>query len=153
MESFEKFMTPETPCSGVVNGRDLDLVEAFDGAMKMNLTQIFEVLSPLVYIRRGELIVQFGTPTDLVGRVAELSSVLTLLDQETRRRGDTRVRSKQLPRVAGTGSARGQVESEPCAVHRFDSQASVKPGARCLHDGGSARACQQTNGINQAYVL
>ena len=78
----------------------------------MNLAQVVDVLPPLVYVRRGELVVQFATPADLVGRVAELSSVLTLLDHEANRAGDGRGRTKQLPRVPGNGGARGQLDSE-----------------------------------------
>ena len=78
----------------------------------MNLLQVVEVLPPLVYVRRGELVIQFATPADLVGRVAELSSLLTLLDQDSGRTGDARGRTKQLPRVPGTGSVRGQQETE-----------------------------------------
>lgn len=79
----------------------------------MNLTQIVEALPPLVYVRRGELVVQFATPSDLVGRVAELSSVLNQLDQESSRTGETRGRTKPLSRSPGTGGTRGQLDPEP----------------------------------------
>jgi hypothetical protein len=82
----------------------------------MNLLQVVEVLPPLVYLRRGELVVQFAGPADLVGRVAELSSVLTLLDQESSRTGDARGRAKQLPRVPGSVGGRGQLEPESGTV-------------------------------------
>lgn len=78
----------------------------------MNLLQVVEVLPPLVYVRRGELVIQFATPTDLVGRVAELSSLLTLVDQESGRTGDGRGRTKQLPLIPATGGVRGQEEPE-----------------------------------------
>ena len=82
----------------------------------MTLSQVLEVLPPLVYLRRGELVVQFAAPADLVGRVAELSSVLTLLDQESGRTGDQRGRNKQLPRISGNGGARGQGDLDPGAL-------------------------------------
>ncbi len=78
----------------------------------MNLSQVVDVLPPLVYVRRGELVVQFATPADLVGRVAELSSVLSQLDQESNRTGDARGRTKQLPRVPGSAGVRSQLEPE-----------------------------------------
>ena len=78
----------------------------------MNLTQIVEALPPLVYARRGELVVQFASPADLVGRVAELSAVLTQLDQESSRAGDTRGRTRPLSRASGNGGTRGQLEPE-----------------------------------------
>jgi hypothetical protein len=37
----------------------------------MNLSQIIEALPPQVHIRRGELVIHFSTPADLIGRVAE----------------------------------------------------------------------------------
>jgi hypothetical protein len=93
----------------------------------MNLTQIVEALPPLVYARRGELVIQFATPADLIGRVAELSSALGQLDQESSRTGDTRGRSRSLARTSGNGSTRGQLESEaadgPVAENRADSSA------------------------------
>ena len=79
----------------------------------MNLAQVVEVLPPLVYVRRGELVVQFATPADLVGRIAELSLLLTQLDQESSRTGDTRGRSSRpLARSSGNGGTRGQLEPE-----------------------------------------
>jgi hypothetical protein len=78
----------------------------------MNLSQVIEVLPPLVYIRRGELVVQFATTADLIGRVAELSSVLTQLDQESSRTADPRGRNRPLARTAGNGGTRGQLEPE-----------------------------------------
>jgi len=78
----------------------------------MNLSQVVEVLPPLVYARRGELVIQFATPADLVGRVAELSAVLTQLDQESSRTADPRGRNKPLARTSGNVGARGQLELE-----------------------------------------
>ena len=78
----------------------------------MNLSQVVDALPPLVYVRRGELVIQFATLADLVGRVAELSSVLSQMDQESNRTGDARGRTKQLPRVPGSASIRVQLEPE-----------------------------------------
>jgi hypothetical protein len=78
----------------------------------MNLTQVIDALPPLVYARRGELVVQFATPADLVGRVVELSSVLTQLDQESSRTADPRNRNRPLARTAGNGGTRGQLGPE-----------------------------------------
>jgi hypothetical protein len=89
----------------------------------MNLSQVVDALPPLVYVRRGELVVQFATPADLVGRVAELSSVLALLDQESSRAADPRGRNKQLPRTSGNGGARGQLEVESSAGAVGDGRA------------------------------
>jgi hypothetical protein len=38
----------------------------------MNLTQIIEALPLQVYVRRGELVIHFSTPADLISRVARL---------------------------------------------------------------------------------
>ena len=78
----------------------------------MNLTQIIEALPPLVYMRRGELVVQFATPADLTARVAELSSVLSQLDQESGRSGDTRARGRQVSRTPDNTGTRRQLELE-----------------------------------------
>ncbi len=63
-------------------------------------------------MRRGELVIQFATPTDLTVRVAELSSVLSQLDQESGRPGDTRARSRQVPRTPDNGGTRRSLEPE-----------------------------------------
>ena len=34
----------------------------------MNLSQIIEALPLQVYVRRGELVIHFSTPSDLIGR-------------------------------------------------------------------------------------
>jgi len=46
----------------------------------MNLTQIIEALPLQVYVRRGELVIHFSSPADLVNRLAETSSALAELD-------------------------------------------------------------------------
>ena len=47
----------------------------------MNLIQIVETLPPQVYIRRGELVIHFTHPADLISRVLETSAALTQLDR------------------------------------------------------------------------
>ena len=47
----------------------------------MNLSQIIETLPPQVYVRRGELVIHFSTPADLVNRVAETSAALSDLER------------------------------------------------------------------------
>lgn len=42
----------------------------------MNLSQIIEALPFQVYVRRGELVIHFSTPADLIGRLADHSSQL-----------------------------------------------------------------------------
>jgi len=42
----------------------------------MNLAQIINALPLQVYIRRGELVIHFSSPTDLVSRLAETSAAL-----------------------------------------------------------------------------
>jgi hypothetical protein len=44
----------------------------------MNLSQIIEALPLQVYVRRGELVIHFSTPADLVSRVPETSAVLSV---------------------------------------------------------------------------
>lgn len=47
----------------------------------MNLSQIIEALPLQVYVRRGELVIHFSTPVDLVSRLAETSAILSDLDR------------------------------------------------------------------------
>ena len=46
----------------------------------MNLAQIIAALPLQVYVCRGELVIHFSTPTDLVNRLAETSAALADLD-------------------------------------------------------------------------
>jgi hypothetical protein len=48
----------------------------------MNVSQIIEALPLQVYVRRGELVIHFSTPTDLIGRLAETSAALADLDRQ-----------------------------------------------------------------------
>ena len=48
----------------------------------MNLTQIIEALPLQVYVRRGELVIPFSPPADLVNRLAETVASLADLDRQ-----------------------------------------------------------------------
>lgn len=48
----------------------------------MNLSQIIEALPLQVYVRRGELVIHFSTPADLINRLAETSAALAELDRQ-----------------------------------------------------------------------
>ena len=48
----------------------------------MNLAQIIEALPLQVYVRRGELVIHFSTPADLLNRLAETSAALSDLDRQ-----------------------------------------------------------------------
>jgi len=84
----------------------------------MNLSQIIEVLPLQVYVRRGELVIHFSTPADLIGRVAETSAALADLDRQTDAsrsdgkadRGGRRMSSSN--RSVSTGNARSEVDPE-----------------------------------------
>lgn len=80
----------------------------------MFISQIVEALPPQVYVRRGELVIQFDNPSDLVWRVAKLSAVLTQLDQDSGRpAADGKNRGARTgARGAGNGSARGAGKSD-----------------------------------------
>jgi hypothetical protein len=85
----------------------------------MNLAQIIEALPLQVYVRRGELVIHFSTPADLINRLAETSATLSELDRQadTSRtdgkadRGGRRGNS----RSALTGGARSEVDPEGSA--------------------------------------
>jgi hypothetical protein len=47
----------------------------------MSLSQIIEAL-PLPVYRRGELVIHFSTPADLINRLAETSAALSELDRQ-----------------------------------------------------------------------
>jgi hypothetical protein len=48
----------------------------------VNLSQIIEALPLQVYVRRGELVIHFSTPTDLIGRLGDTSAALAELDRQ-----------------------------------------------------------------------
>ena len=82
----------------------------------MNLTQIIEALPLQVYVRRGELVIHFSTPADLINRLAETSAALSELDRQadTSRidgkadRGGRRGSSRSV----STGGARPEGDAE-----------------------------------------
>ena len=60
----------------------------------MNLPQIIEVLPLQVYVRRGELVIHFSTPGDLVARIAETQAALSALESPELTRSETRTRGR-----------------------------------------------------------
>jgi hypothetical protein len=79
----------------------------------MNVAQIIEVLPLQVYLRRGELVIHFSTPADLIGRLAETSAALSELDRQT----DTARADGKLDR----GGRRGSVRSVSNGAARSDA--------------------------------
>ena len=85
----------------------------------MNLSQIIEALPLQVYVRRGELVIHFSTPADLINRLTETSAALSELDRQadTSRidgkadRGGRRGSSRSV----STGSARPEGDAEGSA--------------------------------------
>ena len=71
----------------------------------MTLTQIIEALPLQVYIRRGELVIHFSTPADLVSRLAETSAAVSDLDRQV---DAARIDGKaDRPARRGTGRTTG----------------------------------------------
>jgi hypothetical protein len=85
----------------------------------MNLAQIIETLPLQVYVRRGELVIHFSTPADLISRLAETSAALSELDRQADGpRTDSRPdrggrRGAGRPTLAG--GARADLDAEPAA--------------------------------------
>ena len=80
----------------------------------MTIAQIIEVLPLQVYVRRGELVIHFSSPADLVARLAETSAAIAELDT-------TRADSK--PDRAGRRSrpgSNGRSDAEPDAAGSED---------------------------------
>jgi hypothetical protein len=82
----------------------------------MTLTQIIEALPLQVYIRRGELVIHFSTPADLVSRLAETSLAVSDLDRQidaARLDGKAdRPGRRGTSRTAGVSVGRSEVETE-----------------------------------------
>ena len=82
----------------------------------MNLVQIIDALPLQVYVRRGELVIHFSTPADLVNRLAETSAALSDLDRPAdplRTDGKAeRVGRRGNSRSSGIASARSEVDAE-----------------------------------------
>lgn len=77
----------------------------------MNLSQVIEALPPQVYVRRGELVIHFSSPGDLVARVADTQAALSALESpeltrsDTRTRGRTNTRSSSISHGESTSTA------------------------------------------------
>jgi hypothetical protein len=85
----------------------------------MNLAQILEALPPRVYLRSGELVIQFSTPTDLAARMAETQAALADIERPETARSDGRTRGRSAGRSptgpTGHGTADAGGDSEPRA--------------------------------------
>ena len=84
----------------------------------MNLAQIIEALPLQVYVRRGELVIHFSTPADLINRLAETSATLSELERQadtSRTDGKADRGGRRGSRSALTGGARSEVDPEGSA--------------------------------------
>ena len=95
----------------------------------MNLTQIIEALPLQVYVRRGELVIHFSTPTDLINRLAETSAVLSDLDRQT----DTLRSEGKADRGGRRGSSRSALTSG--ARSEVDPEGSASDLDQPTHSG------------------
>ena len=80
----------------------------------MNLPQIIEVLPLQVYVRRGELVIHFSTPSDLVARIAETQAALSALESPELTRSETRTggRTNGRPSSISHGESSSVTEIE-----------------------------------------
>jgi hypothetical protein len=80
----------------------------------MNLSQIIEALPLQVYVRRGELVIHFSTPADLINRLAETSAALAELDRaaDAARTDGNRGGRRGGTRLVGTGSPRSEADPQ-----------------------------------------
>jgi hypothetical protein len=92
----------------------------------MFISQVVEALPPLVYVRRGELVIQFDNPSDLVWRVGKLSAILTQLEQESARAADGKNRSARAGGRGTNGAVRGAGESDPGCEAASDGPGSER---------------------------
>ena len=85
----------------------------------MNLSQIIDALPLQVYVRRGELVIHFSTPADLVSRLAETSAALSDVERQAdapriEGKPDRSARRGTIRSVASGGARQeGDVESPP----------------------------------------
>ncbi len=77
----------------------------------MNLAQIIEALPLQVYIRRGELVIHFSSPADLVNRVAETSAALAELEVSRAEGKPDRVGRRGTSRSFAVCAGRSEGES------------------------------------------
>jgi hypothetical protein len=61
---------------------------------RMNLADILKALPPRVYLRCGELVIQFSTLGDLIAGVAETQAGLSELERPEPSRSDARTRGR-----------------------------------------------------------
>jgi len=80
----------------------------------MTLSQIIEALPPRVYIRSGELVIQFSTPADLANRITETQAAFATVERLEPARPDTRIRGKAAgrPSASAHGESTGATEVE-----------------------------------------
>jgi hypothetical protein len=80
----------------------------------MNLADILKALPPRVYLRCGELVIQFSTPGDLIARVAETQAALSELERPEPSRSDARTRARTNGRAssASHGETVGVTETD-----------------------------------------
>ena len=79
-----------------------------------NLLEIIQCLPPQVYLRRGELIIHFSNPADLVARVVETAGILEDLATPDARPADRQARGRK-PRASGSANGAG-LDSESAAA-------------------------------------
>ncbi len=76
----------------------------------MNLAQILEALPPRVYLRSGELVIQFSTPADLAARVAETQAAFADIERPETSRSDGRTRGRSAGRSPASQTANGTAD-------------------------------------------
>ena len=79
----------------------------------MNLAQIIEALPPRVYVRSGELVIHFSTPSDLLNRVAETQAAFSAIERPEPARPDARGR-RVNPRPNSQSESSPVTEVENC---------------------------------------
>ena len=96
----------------------------------MNLAEIIKTLQPRVYIRSGELVIQFSTPGDLIARVAETQAALSELERPELSRSDARTRGRTKGRSAmlSTEIRHGETTAIVDAEARLASAARISEG-------------------------
>ena len=95
-------------------GFDTAQREALFGVKTMNISQIIDALPLQVYVRRGELVIHFSTPADLISRLAETSVLLSDLDRQAEApQPDGKLdRAGRRTNARLTGGARSDAEAE-----------------------------------------
>ena len=71
-----------------------------------NLSEIIQCLPPQVYLRRGELIIHFSNPADLIARLVETAGILEDLATPDVRPADRQARGRR-PRASGSANGAG----------------------------------------------